>query len=96
MDKWQQNYTNLPCKLVVDILQDCSCTSFPNIHILLQLTLTLPITSCDSERSVSQLKLIKTSHRSTMCAERLSGLALLKINRERCQQPQDSQEKMIL
>ena len=29
-----------------------------------------------------------------MCAERLSGLALMKINCECCQQLQDSQEKM--
>ena len=36
----------------------------------------------------------KNSYRSTMCADRLSGLALMKINHERCQQLQDSPEKM--
>ena len=41
------------------------------IYILLQLALTLPITSCESERSFSQLKLIKTAHRSTMTSKRL-------------------------
>ena len=69
-------------------------TSSPNIHQLLTIALTLPITSCESERSFSQLKLIKTSRRSTMSAERLSGLALMKINRERCQQSHDSPEKL--
>ena len=29
-----------------------------------------------------------------MCADRLSGLALMKINHERCQQLQDSPEKI--
>ena len=86
MGMWKQKDTNdFTCKLV-DVLHDCSYSSFPNIHVLLQLALTLPITSCESERSSSQLKPIKTSHRSTMCAERLSGLALMKINCERCQQ----------
>ena len=48
------------------------------------MALTLPITSCESERSFSQLKLINTSHRSTMIDNRLSGLTLMKINRESC------------
>ena len=56
-----------------------SILQFPNLHVLLQVALTLPITSCESERSFSQLKLIKTSHRSTMTNNRLSGLALMKI-----------------
>jgi len=43
----------------------------------------LPITSCESERSFSQLKLIKTSRRSTMTEDRLSALSLIKINQAR-------------
>ena len=92
--KWKHTVsTEAPNKLV-DVLQVCSNTSFPNICVLLQLALTLPITSCESERSFSQLKLIKTSHRSTMSSERLSGLAMIKINRERCQRLQNSPEKI--
>lgn len=53
-----------------------------------------PITSCESERSFSQLKLMKTSRHSTMSAQRLSGLALMKINWEWCQQLHDSPEKL--
>ena len=74
----------LPSKLV-DAFKACDPTTFPNVHILLQHALTLPITSCESERSFSQLKLIKTSCRSTMIASRLSSLALMKINRSRCE-----------
>ena len=83
--KWKQSDTDkVPSKLV-DILESCDVNSSPNIHKLLTIALTLPITSCESERSFSQLKLIKTALRSTMSAERLGGLALMKINRERCQ-----------
>ena len=74
---------DLPKKLI-DVFKQCDAVSYPNLHVLLQLALTLPITSCECERSFSQLKLIKTSHRSTTSSERLSGLALMKINRSRC------------
>ena len=91
---WKHKDGNeLPCKLV-DVLQACDITSFPNIHQLLTIALTLPITSCESERSFSQLKLIKTSRRSTMTSERLSGLALMKVNRKHCQHLHDSPEKL--
>ena len=79
MWKQKQSGDELPRKLI-DVYKACDYLNFPNIHILLQLALTLPITSCESERSFSQLKLIKTSRRSTMIADRLSGLAIMKIN----------------
>ena len=82
--EWKQhNRSELPNR-VVDALQACSVIQFPNLHVLLQIALTLPITLCESERSFSQLKLIKTSRHSTMTDSRLSGLALMKINRDRC------------
>ena len=84
--KWKQQQSasaDIPSKLV-DALHSCSELQFPNLHVLLRVALTLPITSCESERSFSQLKLIKTSHRSTMSNSRLSGLALMKINRDCC------------
>ena len=58
MWKQKQSENELPRKLV-DVYKACYCLNFPNIHILLQLALTLPITSCESERSFSQLKLVK-------------------------------------
>ena len=52
--KWKQHNlsTDTPKKLV-DVLQMFSATEFPNIFSLLKLALTLPITSCESERSFS-------------------------------------------
>ena len=81
--KWKEPGGDTHKKLV-DALEACDATSFPNIHVLLRLALTLPIMSCECERSFSQLKLVKTAHRSTTTATRLSGLALMKINREGC------------
>lgn len=96
--KWKQrlrdtSLDDLPRNLV-DVFQSCNCLQFPNIHILLRLALTLPITSCESERSFSQLKLIKSDRRSAMCEERLSGLALMKINRDLCDKLVSNEGKM--
>ena len=83
--KWQtyEDQSKIPDKLV-DVFRDCSRLQFPNINTLLQIALTLPVTSCESERSFSQLKLLITPSRSTMSAMRLSGLALMKIHRQYC------------
>ena len=79
--KWKQA-SSYP-EILIDVLKACDETAFPNIRVLLQLALTLPITSCESERSFSQLKLIKTSRHSTMTEDRLSALSLMKINQAR-------------
>ena len=81
--KWQQHGSEVPKKLV-DAFKSCDSTAFPNNKILLHLALTDPITSCESERSFRQLKLLKTSHHSTISPNRLSELALMKINRAYC------------
>ena len=38
---------------------------------------TLPVTSCECEHSISLLRLVKSSLRSSMGQNRLNGLALL-------------------
>lgn len=54
----------------------------PNIKVLLHILCVLPVTTATVERSFSTLKRIKTYLRSTMGEERLTGLALLNINKE--------------
>ena len=91
--KWKQQGPEAPKKLI-DAYLSCDVTTFPNIKVLLPLALTVPITSCESERSYSQLKLLKTSHRSTISANCLSGLALMKMNRQQCKNFQQSPAEM--
>ncbi|XP_062286941.1 zinc finger MYM-type protein 1-like [Scomber scombrus] len=55
---------------------------YSNLSIALRLLLTLPVSVASGERSFSALKLIKTYLRSTMCQERLTGLALISIERD--------------
>ena len=82
--QWKGSSSAVIPDTLIDALKECSVLAYPNLKALLILALTLPITSCESERSFSQLKLIKTARRATMSESRLSSLALMKINCDRC------------
>ena len=56
--------------------------SFPNACIAFGILLAILVTVASAERSFSKLKLIKSYLRSTMSQERLSGLAILSIEKE--------------
>ena len=60
----------------------CDVKIFPTVHKLLQIFVTLPVTTAVSERSFSTLRRLKTYLRNTTCEDRLNGLALLNIHRE--------------
>ena len=60
VSKWQQHTTKKDApKKLVDAFFACDRVTFPNIRVLLHLALTMPITSCESKHSFSQLKLLK-------------------------------------
>lgn len=81
---WKTKYSSAPLdnrpNTLEGALQSCDKAVFPNIFILLVIDCTLPVTTCETERSNSQLKLLKTYLRSTMTEKRLSSLALIKIH----------------
>jgi len=58
-------------------------TGFQNIKEALHILATLPITSCECERSFSGMKRLKNFLRSTMGQERLNGLALLSFHQDK-------------
>lgn len=55
---------------------------YPNIYKLLQVAISLPISSAGCERSFSAMRRIKTWLRSTMNQDRFSSLAILNIENE--------------
>jgi len=52
-------------------------TVFPSLYTLLQIAVTLPVSSCSVERSFSKLKLVKTKLRSTMTEDRLENVMII-------------------
>ena len=57
--------------------------TYPDVCIAYMMCMTVPVTAATAERFFSKLKLIKKFLRSSMSQERLSGLALLSIEKER-------------
>ena len=55
---------------------------FARQNILVKIGLTLPVTSCTSERTFSELRLLKSYLRSTMVEERISRLATIFCNND--------------
>ena len=58
-------------------------TSYSDVCTAYMMYLTVPVTVATAERSFSKLKLINNFLRSFMSRERLSGLSLSSIKRER-------------
>ena len=50
----------------------CNSQMYPNVHRLLLIACTLPITSAEAERSLSLLRRLKTYARATMAKERFA------------------------
>jgi hypothetical protein len=55
---------------------------FPQLFVVLQIALTLPVTSASTERTFSKLKLIKTRLRLSMKEDRLESLVIISCERD--------------
>ncbi|CAI6372170.1 unnamed protein product [Macrosiphum euphorbiae] len=55
---------------------------FPNLYLMVQVAITLPISSATSERSFSAMRRINTYLRSTMNQDRFSNLSILHIEKD--------------
>ena len=87
LEQWQNKWTceaeeagslNTPEKVLGHADKDY----YPNIRSFMMIMVTLPVTSCECERSISLLRLVKSNLRSTMREERLNGLTLMQCHRD--------------
>lgn len=78
--KLTQNQLREIC--AADVFQETGLF-FPFVQQALLILLALPCTTCTVERSFSSLRRIKTWLRSTMGEDRLNGLALMSVHRQR-------------
>ena len=60
-------------------LKACDPDDFPSLYMLLKIAATLPVTSCECERSISTMGRLNNYMRCTMGESRLSSLALMHI-----------------
>jgi len=65
---------------ISDTLKAIPPHCFPNIRVALRILATVPITSCECERSFSGMKRVKHCLRSKMGPERMNGLCLMNFH----------------
>jgi hypothetical protein len=82
---WFDFWSSSPMQDVdIHFLDILSHTEFyPAIHEAIVILLTLPATTCTIERSFSTMRRVKTWLRATMADDRLSGLCMLSVHREK-------------
>jgi histone deacetylase complex regulatory component SIN3 len=68
---------------ITDTLASTNPDLYPNVTKCLHVLLAMPVSTASAERSFSSMRRLKTYLRSTMTTERLSGLGLLNIHREK-------------
>ena len=84
LNLWKHRWNNIkaderPQNLAESLLAIDEIT-FPNLFVVLQIAATLPVTSCECERSFSIMRRLRTWLRASMTSERLSALALMNIH----------------
>ena len=84
--RWKVMFQLLPPEDRPDTLgkamKECDQQRFPNLHVLLRIACTLPVTSRECERSASALRRLMNYMRLSMGAERQANLALIHIHYE--------------
>ena len=63
-----------------ETLHDIDPVLYPNIFLLSKIVATLPVTSCECERSASSLRRLHSFMRSSMTEDRLTALGLIHIH----------------
>ena len=86
---WQQHWRDdkqsvalLPAN-ALDSLNQCSAKSYPNMHLLLKVLATLPVSTATPERVFSKLERTWTALRSTMTEDRIEAPVLIQAHRDR-------------
>jgi hypothetical protein len=64
------------------IVSEINKIVFPNLYKLLQVALTIPVSSASFERSFSVMRRIKTWLRNSMTNDKFENLSLLHIERD--------------
>lgn len=84
-------------------LDNCNKILYPNIWKLLQILVTIPMSTATPERTFSSLKRLKTYLRNSTGETRLNGLALMSVHRKLSVEPEEvlnrfakSSRKMLL
>ncbi|CAI6372693.1 unnamed protein product [Macrosiphum euphorbiae] len=79
---WKNKIQDAVFKNALEAIKICDKDVFPNVHFLIKIFCTLPVSTAEPERSFSSMKRIKTYLRNSMKETRLNGLSLMSIHRD--------------
>ena len=71
-----KNTSDVPSTLRT-ALKRTNSLMFPNMHTILRIMLTFPVTTCTCERSIAVLNRIKSYNRTTQLDDRLTGHSMI-------------------
>ena len=83
VNKWKKEDVSTVLSSAIEALCACHADIYPNVYILLTILGTLPVLTTTSERCFSTMRHLKTYLRSSIGNERVTGLALLSIHKDR-------------
>ena len=73
---WLDHFDGKPPETIRDTLKLIESQISPNIHACLKILGTMPPTSCECERSITEMGLVLTDKRGTMGQERFKDICL--------------------
>ena len=83
VNEWKKKDVSTVPSCAIEALCACHADIYPNVYILLTILGTLPVSTATSERSFRTMRRLKTYLRSSIGNERMTGLALLSIHKDR-------------
>ncbi|MGH0156259.1 UNVERIFIED_CONTAM: hypothetical protein FKN15_042011 [Acipenser sinensis] len=81
LELWKHCNTAKSSSEISEIFED-PVILYPNVHSILKVLLTMPVSTASAVHSFSCLRRLKTYQHSTMSEMRLTGLALINIHHE--------------
>ena len=81
-NKWSSTSAESRPSTLAESVKKCDEKKFANVFVLLKIGSTLPVTSCEGERSFSAMRRLRHWLRRSMKTVRLTSLALRNINRD--------------
>ena len=82
MKKWEDLPKSQRGSTLATTIKKCDEDHFLNIFVLPKIACTLPVTSCECERSFSAMRRHRTWLHSTMKTERVTALTIMNVHRE--------------
>ena len=85
VDGSNSELSDFPVAASLSMMDLLSCVPNRFVHVkqLLKIAATLPVTSCSAERCFSAMIRLKSRLRSTMDDDRLNGLALMDMHKDK-------------